>query len=190
MQQFFLIIQILICVALVALVLLQQGRGADAGASFGGGSSGSLFGSRGPASFLSRMTGMLAALFFANSLALAYISTTSHERSSVVSRIESPIAPADSVDEDATGVPTAPDGDSQAASSEAGGDDSNVILISPDMLTPDSDGNIQIEIDPETMTQGGQEGQGGSDIVLDVAPSDGSDNSGNSDTGDSSESNR
>ena len=93
MQQILLIVQILICVGLVALVLLQQGRGADAGASFGGGSSGSLFGSRGPASFLSKLTAGLAALFFANSLALAYISSQSIERRSVVERVQSESAP-------------------------------------------------------------------------------------------------
>ena len=89
MQQILLIVQILIAVGLVAIVLLQQGRGADAGASFGGGSSGSLFGSRGPASFLSKLTAGLAALFFANSLALAYISSHSVERRSVVERVQS-----------------------------------------------------------------------------------------------------
>ncbi len=89
MQQILLIVQILIAVGLVAMVLLQQGRGADAGASFGGGSSGSLFGSRGPASFLSKLTAGLAALFFANSLALAYISSHSVERRSVVERVQS-----------------------------------------------------------------------------------------------------
>ena len=89
MQQILLIVQILICIALVATVLLQQGRGADAGASFGGGSSGSLFGSRGPASFLSKLTAGLAALFFANSLALAYFSGQSVERRSVVERVQS-----------------------------------------------------------------------------------------------------
>ena len=88
MQQILLIVQILITIALVAIVLLQQGRGADAGASFGGGSSGSLFGARGPASFLSRLTAGLAALFFANSLALAYISGHTVERRSVVERVE------------------------------------------------------------------------------------------------------
>ena len=89
MQQILLIIQILLCIALVVIVLLQQGRGADAGASFGGGSSGSLFGSRGPASFLSKVTAGLAALFFANSLALAYISGQSVEHRSVVERVQS-----------------------------------------------------------------------------------------------------
>ena len=88
MQQILLIVQILICIALVSIVLLQQGRGADAGASFGGGSSGSLFGARGPASFLSKVTAGLAALFFANSLALAYIAGQSVERRSVVERVQ------------------------------------------------------------------------------------------------------
>ena len=110
MQQILLIVQILITVALVVIVLLQQGRGADAGASFGGGSSGSLFGARGPASFLSRVTAGLAALFFANSLALAYISGHSVERRSVVERVESQSAPeAPGLSGGSEDVPTLPD---------------------------------------------------------------------------------
>ena len=69
-QQILLAIQVILGLTIIVLVLLQQGRGADAGASFGGGSSGSLFGSRGPASFLARATGLLAAVFFANSIGL------------------------------------------------------------------------------------------------------------------------
>lgn len=112
MQQILLIVQILICLGLVALVLLQQGRGADAGASFGGGSSGSLFGSRGPASFLSKLTAGLAALFFANSLALAYISSQSIERRSVVERVQSESSelPAENAD-----VPVLPTGGDSSA---------------------------------------------------------------------------
>lgn len=115
MQQILLIVQILICVALVALVLLQQGRGADAGASFGGGSSGSLFGSRGPASFLSKLTAGLAALFFANSLALAYISSQSIERRSVVERVQSQSASEDSALPSGDGdVPALPGGSGES----------------------------------------------------------------------------
>ena len=115
MQQILLIVQILICVALVALVLLQQGRGADAGASFGGGSSGSLFGSRGPASFLSKLTAGLAALFFANSLALAYISSQSIERRSVVERVQSQSVSEDSALPSGDGdVPTLPGGSGES----------------------------------------------------------------------------
>ena len=86
MQQILTILQILIAVGLIGLVLLQQGKGADAGAAFGSGGSGTIFGSRGSASFLSRLTAGLAALFFSNSIALAYISGQSVERESVTER--------------------------------------------------------------------------------------------------------
>ena len=86
MQQILTVVQILVAVGLIGLVLLQQGKGADAGAAFGSGSSGTIFGSRGSASFLSRTTAVLAALFFFNSIALAYISGQSVERESVTER--------------------------------------------------------------------------------------------------------
>ncbi len=86
MQQLLTIVQILVSVSLIALGLLQQGKGADAGAAFGSGTSGTIFGSRGAASFLSRATAVLAAAFFFNSIALAYISGQSVERASVTER--------------------------------------------------------------------------------------------------------
>ena len=86
MQQILTVVQILVAVGLIALVLLQQGKGADAGAAFGSGGSGTIFGSRGAASFLSRATAVLAAAFFFNSIALAYISGQSVERASVTER--------------------------------------------------------------------------------------------------------
>ncbi|RKZ34759.1 MAG: preprotein translocase subunit SecG, partial [Gammaproteobacteria bacterium] len=64
MQQAIIIVHMLVAVAMVGLVLLQHGRGADAGAAFGSGSSGSIFGARGPTSFLAKITGLLAAIFF------------------------------------------------------------------------------------------------------------------------------
>jgi len=67
------IFHLLIAAAIVALVLLQRGKGADAGAGFGAGASGTVFGARGSASFLSRTTATLAALFIATSLTLAYL---------------------------------------------------------------------------------------------------------------------
>jgi preprotein translocase subunit SecG len=60
---------------IVGLVLLQRGKGAEAGSGFGAGASGTVFGARGSANFLSRSTGVLAALFFITSLTLAYMST-------------------------------------------------------------------------------------------------------------------
>ncbi|MDN6181079.1 MAG: preprotein translocase subunit SecG [Halomonas subglaciescola] len=75
MQVAILMIHVVIAIALVALILIQQGKGADAGASFGGGASQTVFGSKGSGNFLSRFTGVLAASFFATSLALAYFAS-------------------------------------------------------------------------------------------------------------------
>ena len=67
-------LQILTALAMIGLVLIQHGKGADMGASFGSGASGSLFGATGSANFLSRSTAVCAAVFFACTLALAYAS--------------------------------------------------------------------------------------------------------------------
>ena len=68
-------VHVLIAVAIIGLVLLQHGKGADMGSGFGGGASGSLFGATGSANFLSRTTAVLATIFFLLSLALAYVAT-------------------------------------------------------------------------------------------------------------------
>jgi preprotein translocase subunit SecG len=67
------VVHVLVSLALVALVLLQQGKGAEAGASFGGGASQTVFGSQGSASFLTKSTKWLAIIFFGTSIGLAYI---------------------------------------------------------------------------------------------------------------------
>jgi preprotein translocase subunit SecG len=69
------VLHVVVALAIIGLVLLQHGKGADMGSGFGGGASGSLFGATGSANFLSRTTGVLAALFFILSLALAYVAT-------------------------------------------------------------------------------------------------------------------
>lgn len=79
---------VLIAVGLIALILVQQGKGADAGAAFGSGSSGTVFGSRGSASFLTRTTGILATLFFITSLSLAYVATKQAAPTSVVDKVQ------------------------------------------------------------------------------------------------------
>ena len=68
-------VHVLVALGIIFLVLLQHGKGADMGAAFGGGSSGSLFGATGSANFLSRTTAALAAVFFLTSLGLAYVAT-------------------------------------------------------------------------------------------------------------------
>jgi preprotein translocase subunit SecG len=82
-----LVVHVVVAVALVALVLLQQGKGADAGAAFGSGASATMFGARGSASFLSRTTAALATTFFLTSLTLAYFATQSAAPQSVVERV-------------------------------------------------------------------------------------------------------
>ncbi|MFN0163163.1 MAG: preprotein translocase subunit SecG [Burkholderiales bacterium] len=71
-----LLLHVVAAIGIIVLVLLQHGKGADMGASFGGGSSGSLFGATGSANFLSRFTAVLATIFFITSLAMAYIATS------------------------------------------------------------------------------------------------------------------
>jgi preprotein translocase subunit SecG len=68
-------VHVLVALGIIFLVLLQHGKGADMGAAFGGGSSGSLFGATGSANFLSRTTAALAVVFFLTSLGLAYVAT-------------------------------------------------------------------------------------------------------------------
>jgi preprotein translocase subunit SecG len=68
-----LLVQIISALSMIGLILIQHGKGADMGAAFGSGSSGSLFGASGGANFLSRSTAVLAAVFFIATLALAYL---------------------------------------------------------------------------------------------------------------------
>jgi preprotein translocase subunit SecG len=73
LQQFLVLIHVVISIALIALVLIQQGKGAELGATFGSAASQTVFGSQGSASFLLKLTGIMALLFFVTSLSLAYI---------------------------------------------------------------------------------------------------------------------
>jgi len=103
MQTVLLIVHLLASVALIALVLLQQGKGADMGAAFGSGASATVFGARGSTSFLTRSTAILAAIFFITSISLAYYSGKSAVHKSVteipaqapVSTPQQPQAPTD-----------------------------------------------------------------------------------------------
>jgi preprotein translocase subunit SecG len=73
------VVQLLSALGIIGLVLLQHGKGADMGAAFGSGASGSLFGATGSANFLSRSTAVLAALFFVSTLALTYLGSSSYK---------------------------------------------------------------------------------------------------------------
>ena len=71
MHSFVLVVHIILAVLMIVLILVQHGKGADAGASFGGGGAATVFGASGSANFLTRLTAILAALFFVTSLTLA-----------------------------------------------------------------------------------------------------------------------
>lgn len=104
LQTSILIFHVLAAGAIVVFVLLQQGKGADMGAAFGSGSAGSLFGSSGSANFMSRMTAVMATLFFITSLVLTYIAASSGASRGLMDRV--PVAPASPVSQ--VPVPGAP----------------------------------------------------------------------------------
>ena len=81
------VVQVLAAIALIGLVLLQHGKGADAGAAFGSGASGTVFGARGSANFLSRATAVCATVFFLVSLSLAYVVQGRRAPDSIVEKI-------------------------------------------------------------------------------------------------------
>ena len=90
METLILVIHVLTALAVIGLVLLQHGKGADVGAAFGSGASGSVFGSSGSANFLSRTTAVLAAVFFLTSMGLTYYSGKKSEHKGVMAPVPAP----------------------------------------------------------------------------------------------------
>ncbi len=104
LQNFILLFHVLAAGAIVVFVLLQQGKGADMGAAFGSGSAGSLFGSSGSANFMSRMTAIMATVFFITSLVLTYIAANTGASRGLMDRV--PATPASQIP--VPGAPAAP----------------------------------------------------------------------------------
>ena len=87
-----LIFHVIIAILIVALILIQKGKGADMGSAFGAGASGTIFGAKGSANFLSRTTAVLATIFFLTSLALAYVNKgTVQKTESVLDQVQTAI---------------------------------------------------------------------------------------------------
>ena len=101
-----LIAQVLLSISLIALILIQHGKGADAGAAFGSGASATVFGARGSGNFLSRATTLVAILFFAVCLALAYVSSNRDTPDSVTGSVTAQDAVVEPMQE-STDVPPA-----------------------------------------------------------------------------------
>src|ERR1700692_1459944 len=94
LRGFILGVHVLLALMIIGLVLLQRGKGAEAGAGFGAGASGTVFGARGTSTLFSKLTAIFAALFFMTSLTLAYLGTRqSAEPTSVLERAAQQIAP-------------------------------------------------------------------------------------------------
>ncbi|HEX5276271.1 MAG TPA: preprotein translocase subunit SecG [Fluviicoccus sp.] len=107
MEQFILILHVLIAIAMTFFILMQQGKGAEMGASFGAGSSQTVFGSAGSAGFLTKATGVLALAFFVTSITLAFFAKK---------KVEQPIAPVVAPVVEKAPVPANPDVPASAAS--------------------------------------------------------------------------
>ena len=107
------VLQIVAAIGVIGLVLVQQGKGADMGAAFGGGSSGGIFGAAGSANFLSRLTAIFATVFFISTLGITLLGSTKSQNSGVLSGttapapVVAPEVPADAVKKSAPST-TAP----------------------------------------------------------------------------------
>ena len=143
MQTILTIVQVFLSLGLIGLVLIQHGRGADAGAAFGSGASATVFGSRGSGSFLSRATAILAALFFLTSMALAYYAAQGGkpaglmdglDQTQVPVRTQEPPAPAPVPSSE---VPAAPGSGGVAA--QSGSSDVPVAPTQPPVAASDAD---------------------------------------------------
>lgn len=94
MQTILTVVHLFLALGLIGLVLIQHGKGADMGAAFGSGASATVFGARGSGNFLSRTTGILAALFFVTSMVLAYYASQVGEPVGLMDRFDqAPVAP-------------------------------------------------------------------------------------------------
>jgi preprotein translocase subunit SecG len=93
MQALFLVLQVLVGIGLITLILLQHGKGADAGAAFGSGASATVFGARGSATFLTKATAVLAILFFSNCFFLNYLSANAQGPKSILEEEKSSTTP-------------------------------------------------------------------------------------------------
>jgi len=120
------VVQVISALAIIGLVLLQHGKGADMGAAFGSGASGSLFGASGSSNFLSKTTALAAVIFFSSTMALAYIGTAGRQAAGTSGGVmenitvpvkQAPAAPGSGVPGNA---PAAPAAASEAPAAPAG----------------------------------------------------------------------
>jgi preprotein translocase subunit SecG len=141
MFSFLLVIQVLVSISIIALVMLQHGKGADMGAAFGSGSSGTVFGARGSGSFLTRTTGILAAVFFINCLLIASPLLRDTERSvtGVADQLELQVQQQQQAEQAAEGgdIPDVPSVETIETATEA-----EAVVVEPDAAQAAGDADL------------------------------------------------
>ena len=121
MYTFLVVTALVLSLSIIGLVLLQHGRGADTGAAFGGGASGSVFGARGSATFLSRVTAVVVALFFLNCLALAWVVKSTPPEESIMGQMAEPAVERSLAEPNATEEPAIPEPGTELEPDPSGG---------------------------------------------------------------------
>jgi preprotein translocase subunit SecG len=140
MQLFLTILHLLLALGLIGLILIQHGKGADAGAAFGSGASATVFGARGSGSFLTRVTAIMATLFFLTSMALAYYAAQVGEPAGLMEGVDTAVPPPDQppLDQAPLGetgdLPVLP-GDGLPAAAD--GDEPGALTVAPDVMDSD-----------------------------------------------------
>ncbi|WPL16886.1 Preprotein translocase band 1 subunit [Thiorhodovibrio winogradskyi] len=140
MQTILTIVHLLLAIGLIALVLIQHGKGADAGAAFGSGASATVFGAQGSGNFLSRSTAILATAFFLTSIALAYYATKVGEPAGLMDDL--PLSDAKQIESALPRVNESAEGQSAQAPSTDDFPDVEMDDL-PDVEVPDAGANTQ-----------------------------------------------
>ncbi len=143
MQTILNVLHLFLAIGLVGLVLIQHGKGADAGAAFGSGASATVFGARGSGNFLSRATAVLATLFFLTSMALAYFASQVGEPEGLMEGVEVAPAFAPAAVEVQKGVPVVP-------GTGGGGGTTDVPAVPPPAASAESEPPAPVPATPQT----------------------------------------
>jgi len=110
MQTIFIVFHLFLAAGLIGLILIQHGKGADMGAAFGSGASGTVFGAKGSASFLTRLTAGLATLFFVTSMVMAYFATQRDEGTDLFKDLQAPATEEQQAQSPQSDIPPIPGG--------------------------------------------------------------------------------
>lgn len=139
MQTILVVFHLFLAIGLIGLILIQHGKGADMGAAFGSGASGTVFGSKGSASFLTRLTAGLATLFFVTSMVLAYFATQRDAGNVVLEALQEPAVEVEAQPPQ-TDLPPMPAGTSDLPTlPAAGGDEATAPAVDiPAVAAPES----------------------------------------------------